>query len=1028
VARFEAERQALALMDHPNIAKVFDAGTTETGQPFIAMELVKGIPITQYCDEHQLAPRDRLELFIPVCKAIGHAHQKGIIHRDLKPSNVMVAKYDGQPVPKVIDFGVAKATGPKLTERTLFTEFGAILGTLEYMSPEQAELNQLDVDTRSDIYSLGVLLYELLTGTTPLGRERKKDSSIMELLRLVREDEPPPPSTRLSTAEDLPSIAARRGVEPKKLTGLIRGDLDSVVMMAIEKDRNRRYETANSLANDIARYLNNEPVEARPPSAAYRFQKAWRRNRLAYTAGLAVSAALILGLGVSLWQTGEANRSRHLAEDASKRAEAGEANARRRLYTANMNLAFKAVKENRLGRAAELLNLSRPAPGEADPRGWEWRYLWQAIQGDELLSLPESHDYGVHTLAYSPDIARRILASASWTDKTVRLWNTRNYQELTNLPHQASVESLAFNSTGEWLAVLTAKRSFDDGESQVSLWRMEEPPQLFHRFAVKADSDTWWRRAAVTFTPDDSLLVVGQVNGEILLYDYKNKAEVTSFQAHPSGSAINALAFSQDKKWLASAGNDQVVKLWKWTGTPAHPRFKRDFLVHNGREDAAIFSLQFDPTARWLVAGGVFLEGSNLKVWDVQTGEPVRDLVLGVAFIAKGLAFSPGGRYLITTGGDQWLRFWDTTSWTETARLRGHKRPIWSLAISPSGERLATGGEDRLIKIWDADHRGRTGDATKTLSGLSRVVFSRDSASFLTVETVVDTHHWRVFRSDDMAEIKELKIRELDAIREDVLKELNIDLAGDTLVIADSSGEISVWDVPSSERIRTLPSVLPAVNPISGRRDFRGALVLSPNGDRLAFQSDQSESRVIRVLNISSGEVLARLRFDRPQWPVAFSPDGQQLMACEPGGLVLWDLRTSKPSHGPDQAWAWVAFSRDGRKVATADLDGFVTLLQVTESGLELQRQMNPDRYGLFGPCFSPNGDRLAVVCGSGIVWLCDPRTGQEQEVATLEYATARGAQAWFSPNGNNLFVYSNHTLQVYEAPPFSEIEKADPR
>jgi WD40 repeat protein len=295
----------------------------------------------------------------------------------------------------------------------------------------------------------------------------------------------------------------------------------------------------------------------------------------------------------------------------------------------------------------------------------------------------------------------------------------------------------------------------------------------------------------------------------------------------------------------------------------------------------------------------------------------------------------------------------------------------------------------------------------------------------LTIETVADTQHWRVFRSNDLAEIKELKIRELDALRADVLKELNIDLAGATLVTAHSSGDISVWDIPSSKRITTLPSVLPEVNPISGRRDFRGALVLSPKGNRLAFQSNESESRVIRVLNIPSGEELARLRIERPQWPVAFSPDGQQLMACEPGGLVLWDLRTFKPSRVPGP-WAWVAFSWDGRTLATADLEGFVTLLDVTESGLKPQPQMNPDLYGLFGPCFSPNGDRLAVVCGSGIVWLCDPRAGQEQEVATLEYATARGAQAWFSPNGNNLFVYSNQTLQVYEAPPFSEIERID--
>jgi len=300
VARFEAERQALALMDHPNIAKVFDGGTTASGRPFFAMELVKGVPITRYCDEHRLTPRERLELFLPVCQAIQHAHQKGIIHRDVKPSNVLVAPYDGRPVPKVIDFGVAKATGQRLTERTLFTGFGAVVGTLEYMSPEQAELNNQDIDTRSDIYSLGVLLYELLTGTTPLSRERLSQAAFTEMLRLIREDEPPKPSTRLSESKDaLPSISAQRHTEPAKLTKLVRGELDWIVMKSLEKDRNRRYETANGFALDIERYLADEPVEACPPSVAYRLRKFARRNkaRLA-VAGLVLFFLILLGGGV----------------------------------------------------------------------------------------------------------------------------------------------------------------------------------------------------------------------------------------------------------------------------------------------------------------------------------------------------------------------------------------------------------------------------------------------------------------------------------------------------------------------------------------------------------------------------------------------------------------------------------------------------------------------------------------------------------------------------------------------------------
>src|SRR5262245_44676573 len=325
VARFEAERQALALMDHPNIARVLDAGTTEAGRPYFVMELVKGVPITKYCDEHHLTPRERLELFLPVCQAVQHAHQKGIIHRDLKPSNVLVCRYDDKPVPKVIDFGVAKATGSKLTDQTLHTEFGAIVGTFAYMSPEQAELNQLDIDTRSDIYSLGVLLYELLTGTTPLERNRLKEVAILELLRLVREEEPPRPSTRLSTVQELPSIAANRGLEPRKLSGLVRGELDWIVMKCLEKDRNRRYETANGLARDIEHYLHDEPVNACPPSRTYRLRKFARKNKAALAvAALVLFFLVLLGSGVGwVWRdraARAAERANHL-EWAVERAE-----------------------------------------------------------------------------------------------------------------------------------------------------------------------------------------------------------------------------------------------------------------------------------------------------------------------------------------------------------------------------------------------------------------------------------------------------------------------------------------------------------------------------------------------------------------------------------------------------------------------------------------------------------------------------------------------------------------------------------
>jgi tetratricopeptide (TPR) repeat protein len=445
LARFNAERQALALMDHPNIAKVFDAGTTKgesggvsLGRPYFVMELVKGAPLTKYCDDHRLTPKQRLELFIPVCRAIQHAHQKGIIHRDIKPSNVLVAQYDGKPVPKVIDFGIAKATGQQLTDRTLVTGFGNIVGTLEYMSPEQAEVNQLDIDTRSDIYSLGVLLYELLTGTTPLDKKRLKEAAFAEILRVIREEEPQKPSTRLSNSTDsLSSVSAQRQMEPAKLTKLVRGELDWIVMKALEKDRNRRYETANGFAMDIQRYLADEPVAAGPPSAWYRFRKFARRKR----AALAMAICVFVALGSMAGGVGWVARDRAASEEAGARQAQEALTAARTFFGENrLDLARRKLAE-----ARALLGAHHVVPGslageierlEAELVRFEQFFTWidQAHQAEipsptEVALADQGTGGTVAVLSRKPGQEREPAKAVPFLRKALVLYETMGQKD-----------------------------------------------------------------------------------------------------------------------------------------------------------------------------------------------------------------------------------------------------------------------------------------------------------------------------------------------------------------------------------------------------------------------------------------------------------------------------------------------------------------------------------------------------------------------------------------------------------------------
>ena len=962
IARFEAERQALALMDHPNIAHVFDAGATDTGRPYFVMELVHGVPLTRFCDANNLPPPERLKLFLTVCEAVQHAHQKGIIHRDLKPTNILVTLHDGKPVPKVIDFGTAKALQQPLTEKTLFTAYGKLIGTPQYMSPEQAEMSRLDVDTRADIYSLGVLLYELLTGTTPLEVERLRAAAFEEMLCIIREEDPPKPSARVSTlGARATEIAGHRQVDPALLRRALQGDLDWIVMKALEKDRARRYDTASALVDDIQHHINHEPVLASPPDRVYRARKFVRRHRLGVAFAAAVVAALALGLVTSLigfsqarherdravaaeGKTGqERNHAELLAAEGAlakgqSKLEAGDSGGLR-----NMVEAFDLAKHNpafqeTVGRRwstwhtywDRLTIAVRPAPGSHSPDHLQFTsvdnwpphargsvvYLYDTLSGAQLIG-PLAHDSVAVSSAFSPD--GRWLATLT-QEGVIHLWDRK-----TGAPVRppcptgiAGLEYLSFSPCGRFLVAYA--NTYDDGPSRVALIRLDQPQEpahiLEHHYPVRD----------ARFSPDGELLAIW-CRPQLQLW--------RTSDLQPMGPPLPANSY------------------------PA--------------------LLEFSPDGRRLVFNP--LSSTSVGLLDTSTLKLIR--IIPAVGDKHNARFSHDGRMLAWADYDGTVEIWDAQSGIRPSVAHGLGARIYGFpAFNPDDSLLAAVSTGGRIDVLRTSH----GEVVQAFQ-----VPPYATAAFLTNGILVGSEEGKLVHFWDLAATP----LPGSLLSDDALAyAVAFDHSGKFLATG-GQGELRLWRMqpsPTLERVVTLPGCVLALT-------FSEA-----DGQFVAFTDDGT----ISLVDPETGKATARANCGRGyDLSVALSPDGRKLALFRWGELLAVNTQTGtvQPLNDDTHGTLSVAFKPD----ASAMLVGFaswVTILyHATSKSNALLGTPSWQGWGgwVEGVAFHPGGNLVAVYVSTSGLYLYD--SGQKRGIGENRKLSMSESVLRFSPDGSLLAV-----------------------
>jgi serine/threonine protein kinase/WD40 repeat protein len=993
IARFEAERQALALMDHPNIARVLDAGQTAAGRPYFIMDLVNGLPITEFCDRSRLSPRERLELFVSVCHAVQHAHQKGIIHRDLKPSNVLVTLQDGAPLVKVIDFGIAKALGQQLTDKTLFTAFAQLIGTPLYMSPEQAALSNVDVDTRSDIYSLGVLLYELLTGKTPFDQERLSKAGYDEMRRIIREEEPPTPSRRLRTEE---GAGRKKDIKQRahRFSALLPApssvqELDWIAMKAMEKERSRRYETAGALARDVQRYLQGEPVAACPPSPWYRFRKLAARHRTVFVAAALAGLALVAGTAVSVWQavraTQAADAERQALVDLGEeqkatqrelgRAQEAEVKATRELFDALVAQARANRLSRRMGQRFGTLEILRRAISFARQLQLRAeRFLEMRNEAIAALALPDLR------------LARQWPAvphSEVSFDSTLARYASVDYGGRVDLRQAGDgrvIHHVAELGPGNERWPICAPDSshvmiIDLDAGRVRVWRVTDAE------TVQVLNEPGSRTAC--FSPDSRHVALQQADGTIGIYDLATRKRGRQLPAlppvyrlafHPTGTklAIGCWNFAQ----VCDLESGKV--LWKKSPVP-------------------VANTGYWPCVAWQPPQGAILalgEYDAISLWDVTNDKPVGKLD-GISGGGIGFSFNASGTLLASTGWSGIVRLWDPL--TSRELFRTHQRSL-AAQFSVDG---------RFLAVHD------------------------------------DSLGARIFEIAGASEYHTLVVRPQAGKRPYALPAISPD---GRMLCAGAKGGVVIWDFPGGKELAFLEESpwnlaawdrAPESSPAAGRKEARlltrgvnGTLLRTIRFDSVlggvqvgpaqqlpvppsnTWFSQSRDGQVLAAAQSTGAVVWHRSQGDRlitlgPQPDVrgvAVSPDGRWVATgshSPPGGARVWEARTGTlvrdlPTAG---VYCYPVFSPDGKYLLSGSASEH--LVRRWQVGTWAEARFAEPFKGQI-PTFSADGNWLVIETGAGIARLADASTGKEY--ARLEDPDQHRSKGYaFSPDGTRL-------------------------